>query len=227
MRTGKKMGEGWVEAGMSAARATTWRPRRKHHGRHAVAGAPPPALDPDTVKTVADLAARAYADERDRFKAVDTRIGLLLSATSAVVALVVTLLIKPPDAIAHVPSHPHVMTGVLTWIYGRASAVYYCSIAVALASLIVALLYFIRAERQDEFPRLDLDYWVDRATLARPSSDVQAELAAPYRRAFEGYTEVTGKKLGHLRRGAVCLVVGVAVLVLAPVSIVILIDVVQ
>ncbi len=192
-----------------------------------MAVAPPPALDPDTVKTVAELAARAYADERDRFKAVDTRIGLLLSATSAVTALVVTILIKPPDVIAHIPAHPHAPDGVLTWIYTYAATIYYCSIAVALASLIVALLYFVRAERQDEYPRLDLVYWVDNATLARPSVDVQAELAAAYRRAFEGYTEVTGKKLEHLRRGALCLVVGVAVLVLVPVFIVILIDVVQ
>jgi len=184
-------------------------------------------MDADTVKIVADLAAKAYADERDRFKAVDTRIGLLLSATSAVTALVVTILIKPPDAIAHAPAHPRAIAGLLAWIYTHAGAVYYCALALALASLIAAVLYFVRAERQDEFPRLDLGYWVDTATLTRPSLDVQVELASAYEDAIEGYTQVTSRKLELLRRGSMGLVGGVAVLVLIPVAIVILIDVVQ
>lgn len=211
---------------MTAPRATKWRPRRSRR-QQAAAGAPPPALNPDTVKTIADLAARAYADERDRFKAVDTRIGLLLSATSAVTAIVVTILIKPPDIIAHVPAHPHTAEMVLAWIYTHAGAVYYCALALALASLITAILCFVRAERQDEFPRLDLDYWSDKVTLVRPSVDVQAELASAYQDAIEGYTQITGKKLELLRRGSIALVGGVAVLVLIPMTIVILIDVVQ
>jgi len=213
---------------MSAPRATKWRPRRhRRHGRPAAAGPAAPTLDSATVKIVADLAARAYADERDRFKAVDTRIGLLLSATSAVTALVVTILIKPPDIIAHLPAHPHMTSGVLAWIYTHAGAIYYCSIAIALASLIVALLYFVRAERQDEYPLLDLDYWVDKATLARPSVDVQAELASAYQDAITGYAEVTSKKLERLRRGAVGLVCGVVLLVLVALFTVVLVGVVQ
>ena len=94
-------------------------------------------------------------------------------------------------------------------------------------SLITALIYFVRAEWVDEFPRLRLSYWVDKATLARLSPDVQVELASAYRKAVEGYTEVTGKKLRLLRRGAVGLIVGVTILVLVPVSLVILISVVQ
>lgn len=213
---------------MSAPRAANWRPRRRKRRRQQIAGgAPPLVLDSDTVKIVADLTAKAYADERDRFKAVDTRIGLLLSATSAVTALVVTILIKPPDVIAHVPASARATTGVVAWIYIHADAVYYCSIAFALVSLIAALVYFVRAEWVDEFPRLRLSYWVDKATLARSSPDVQAELASAYRAAVEGYTEVTGRKLQLLRRGAVGLLIGVAVLVLVPVSVVILIGVVQ
>jgi len=61
---------------------------------------------------------------------------------------------------------------------------------------------------------LRLSYWVDKATLARSSPNVQAELASAYRAAVEGYTEVTGRKLQLLRRGAVGLLIGVAVLVL-------------
>jgi hypothetical protein len=206
---------------MRAPRAANWRPRRRKRRRQQVAGGTPPlVLDSDTVKIVADLTAKAYADERDRFKAVDTRIGLLLSATSAVTALVVTILIKPPDVIVHVPASARATTGVVAWLYIHADAVYYCSIA-------FALVYFVRAEWVDEFPRLRLSYWVDKATLARSSPAVQAELASAYRAAVEGYTEVTGRKLQLLRRGAVGLLIGIAVLVLVPVSVVILISVVQ
>ena len=152
-------------------------------------GTPPPPPQPETVQIAVALAAAAYADERDRLKGLDTKGGLLLSANSAVVALVITIGVRPPDQIAARGAH-------------LARDLYYAPLLLGLALLLLAEWRFVRAVRIAEAAGPNVRYWVDQGSLAREATAVRAELAAAYLQLLADNQRVGAAKAALLAAGS-------------------------
>lgn len=165
-------------------------------------GTPPPPV-PETVQTAVALAAAAYADERDRLKALDARGGLLLSATSAVIALVVNVCVRPPDPVAARGAY-------------LAQALYYLPLLVGLALLLAAEWRFVRAVRMAEAAGPNARYWVDRGTLGREATAVRAELAAAYAQLLADNQRVGAAKGALVASGSRLLLAGLLCAAIVP-----------
>jgi hypothetical protein len=194
----------------------------------------PPSPDAHTTTTIADLAARAYADERDRLKALDTKAGLLLSANSAVIGLVLTVAVRPPDPVLHHPTAslalarwPAGARVLLGWCCNHAAVLYFAPLVAGLACLLLAELRFVQAVRITEVASLNVDYWVDRGTLARDPTPVRAELGAAYIRTVHDNQAVGRAKAALLDHASRLLLAGILAVTLVPVLVAALTSVLQ
>jgi len=174
----------------------------------------PPPPRPETVQIAATLAAAAYADERDRLKALDTMGGLLLSANSAVVAVVVAIGVRPPDSIVAHGAH-------------LARAIYSAPLVLGLVLLLPAEWRFVRAVRAAEAAGPNVGYWVDQGTLAREATSMRAELAAAYLQLLIDNQRVGVAKAAMLAAGSRLLLGGLLCVAALPALVAALAGVVQ
>jgi hypothetical protein len=171
-------------------------------------GDDPPYIDLDTAKMIADLAGRAYAEENDRFKSVESKVGTLLGATGAGLLFLLGSAAKPPDFSAFkVPT----LLGL-----------YVAVVAVSLVPLLVAELCFFIALFTRTFQRVSLTGWVTYAYLAKPQTDVLPELASTYDRVVTFNTIAADRKIAWQKAGLVCLMAGLSILSLGMVAIMVI-----
>lgn len=139
-------------------------------GAEADQGEPtaPLALNEDSAKAIADLAGRAYADESDQTKALDTKSAALLAFTGAALVFTATVATRPPEGIVE----PY--RTVFSW------AIY--------APLLLfgsALLFLFEALKKRAFEEIDLSQWVKAEEMAKDAAEVYASIAATYENAVE------------------------------------------
>src|SRR5687768_15787835 len=107
-----------------------------------------PEPHPDSAKLVADLAARVFSEEGDRTKSLDTKAGILLSATSASLVLGVGTMAKPAEVFTKIPAAAPE--------YGLLHILYFGATPMAVLLLGAALGCFFWSARTRTFGSIDL-----------------------------------------------------------------------
>lgn len=153
-------------------------------------------LNPESTRVVLDLAAKDYADENDRTRALDGKTGPLIAVTGAAMLFVAGVLTKPPEGL-----------GMF------ASGLYFAGVGLSLFALVVAQVFFLVSLRTREFRRTDLGQWVLYSTMESEVSDIRAELAGTYESAVKHNSLLNEKKAIAYERGLVLLATAIMTLV--------------
>jgi len=155
-------------------------------------------VDPDAVKTITDLAQKAYADENDRYKSIDGKTSTLIGTTGAGLLFLVGSVAKPPDFTSF--TYPHLLE------------FYFGMIGVALTPILVAQLFFFWSIQTREAERFALEKWVTWAYLSMPVKELLPTLAKTYSDLIKDNTAVGNEKIKWQKRGMLSLVIGLTIL---------------
>jgi hypothetical protein len=186
------------------------RPRRAE-SLHASLGPEADPVDPGTVKAVADLLGKLYADEEDRRKSLDTKTATLLGADGVLIGLSLGTLTKPPDALANATTLPVPWAGTALAV---AEIVYFGALVVALACLLVADVLFVESLRVKQYGRPPLMPWFTASTAALTAEALFGRLAATYRDAISLNTTLNDRKVTRQEQGLWWFFAGLACLLL-------------
>jgi hypothetical protein len=163
------------------------------------------SINLESLKVIADLAGKEYANENDRTKVLDAKSGPLIGATGAAIAFLVAAITKPPDAI----STPG----------GRLTKVYYIAILGSIALLIVAQFFFLRSVRvRRTFKRFDLAPYATFESSRRPVLDIYAFVAGTYTALVAHNTLQNDRKARLQDIGLLFLLVGILSLIAVPIT---------
>jgi len=161
---------------------------------------PPPALPPalptespialETVKAIAELAAKEYANENDTQKSLDTKTATWLGATGAVLIFTIGTLGKIPP------------TATLFGFDHRGYAVAYAIVlGLAIAFLAGAQVCFVVAFRTRIYRSMNVQAWTTYESARLPPIEAYIELAGEYHRTIQENREIGQRKVHAQRRG--------------------------
>jgi hypothetical protein len=162
-------------------------------------GAPPdvPAPNAESARAVAELAAKAYADEFDQAKALDTKTAALVAFTGALLLFAAGVATKPPDGLTDPQKGAFVVAATVT-----------------LGVFVTALFLLFAALRARSYEEIDLAQWARFTVMARPVEEVCAEMASTYENHVEHNHNVNATRAQRQQWGLGLLVAGIVLLML-------------
>jgi hypothetical protein len=155
----------------------------------------PPTPDADSAKIVADLAAKAFSDEHDAGKALDTKASTFIAFTGAAALFAAGVVARPPDG----------LTAAQRGVF----------VIAACAPLIVlgfALVFLFLALKARVYQEIDLSAWVSYSIMDRSPGQLYARMASTYENAVEANHNVNAIKAQRLAWGLRLLTAGVSLL---------------
>lgn len=157
-----------------------------------------PQVNDEAIKIIADLAAKAYADELDRAKATDGRSATLIAATGAGLFFLLGGLAKLPDFNAF--GQPYLL------------GTYLVIVCLALIPLLGAEWFFLRSIWVRTYKRIKLYDWITYSHLGADPKDLLPQLASTYDELVRLNTPVTDEKLRLQESGLALLIAGLVIL---------------
>jgi hypothetical protein len=129
---------------------------------------PEPEISLETVKLIAEVAVREYANENDIQKGLDAKAATWIGATGAILILAIGTLGKIP------------VTGRLFGDRFAFEVGYTLAVGMAILLLVLAEVWFVRAFTVRIYLRLDPGEWADFAEARHPPVDAYIRLAGDY-----------------------------------------------
>ncbi|MCL4543752.1 MAG: hypothetical protein M1118_03995 [Chloroflexi bacterium] len=149
-----------------------------------------PEIALETIKAIADLAAREYANDNDVQKGLDTKTATWIGATGAVLLFAIGTLGKLPAA------------GTLPG-WGRIGyeIAYVAILGFALSFLVAAEVCFITAFRTRIYRFMNVQSWATYDSARLPPVEAYIELAGEYNRTINENRDIGARKARFQRRG--------------------------
>lgn len=163
--------------------------------------APEELLEPKeaTAKAIVDLAAKAYADEFDKAKALDAKSSAIVAFTGAVMLFTAGVVTKPPDNLSQATD---AQRAIETWWS-----------TIALGFFFAALSFLYLALRVRKYEEIDLSQWARYSEMARPTVEIYVEIASSYENHVEHNHNLNALKAQRQEWGLRSLVFGVGLVV--------------
>lgn len=153
------------------------------------------APDADSARIVAELAAKAFSDEHDTGKSLDTKASTFIAFSGAAALFAAGVVARPPDG----------LTADQRGVF----------VVVACAPLIVlgfALVFLFLALKARVYQEIDLAAWVSYSIMARSPGQLYARVASTYENAVVANHNVNAIKAQRLAWGLRLLIAGVSLL---------------
>jgi len=143
----------------------------------------------DTVKLIADLAAKEYANENDIQKSLDAKTATWIAATGAIIIFTIGTLGKVPTITAVGARHVEFVR------------IYSLEVIFAIMFLIAAEIFFIRAFTVRVFRSMAVNDWTRYESAQLDPIDAYIELAGEYNQAIQANRNISRDKALYQKSG--------------------------